>query len=270
MKHFLDWRDYTRQPHIKQLMEQKGVEAARIKYMQELKRVQYNDPTIIAETNNAGISVPAAAAANAAAGNSTDFIIGNAGETDTFTWAVPLAGLAITGSAVDGKYFDIEGYNGNTDYTAGHVQSFKVCRCYFTTQSAFEINSGALPAGIDIVVTASSVGAAGANFTHYSSSIAYQWQEALNNQSATAIVGGITNTIAPGGIFLATTASNGATLAIQRDYTSGVNFLSSSYATTTGSISRDYAGNDTWYGNQGVQLFNGRLQPYSNYPRKSS
>ena len=116
----------------------------------------------------------------------------------------------------------------------------------------------------------SSVGAAGANFTHYSSSIAYQWQEALNNQSATAIVGGITNTIAPGGIFLATTASNGATLAIQRDYTSGVNFLSSSYATTTGSISRDYAGNDTWYGNQGVQLFNGRLQPYSNYPRKSS
>ena len=47
MRHFLDWRDYTRQPHIKQLMEEKGVEHVRTKYLQELKRVQFNDPNII-------------------------------------------------------------------------------------------------------------------------------------------------------------------------------------------------------------------------------
>ena len=35
MSNFLDWRNYTRQPHIKQLIETKGVEAARVQFIKD-------------------------------------------------------------------------------------------------------------------------------------------------------------------------------------------------------------------------------------------
>ena len=58
MSNFLDWRDYTRQPHIKQLIESKGVEAARVQFIKDSNKALWDDPFIINENHQSpGTSV---------------------------------------------------------------------------------------------------------------------------------------------------------------------------------------------------------------------
>ncbi len=44
MKYFLDWKDYTKQPAIKRLIESKGLEFVKKKYQQDMNRLLWNDP----------------------------------------------------------------------------------------------------------------------------------------------------------------------------------------------------------------------------------
>lgn len=44
MRYFLDWKDYSKQTVIKQLIESKGLEFVKKKYQQELNKLMWNDP----------------------------------------------------------------------------------------------------------------------------------------------------------------------------------------------------------------------------------
>ena len=46
MRHYLNWKQYTAQPSIKILLEQKGMEFVKKQYQREVNRVQWTDPNI--------------------------------------------------------------------------------------------------------------------------------------------------------------------------------------------------------------------------------
>jgi hypothetical protein len=266
MRHYLNWRDYTQVPEIKTLIENKGVEAARVRYMQEVTRWQYNDPAIITETNVPGLSVPSPNGASA--GGSTDFITGFEISSFLFTWQLPLTNLAVSGSDMNGKFIDIESYNGQIDFSARHRQSYKNIRCFITTASAF---TATVPDSIDCIITASTVGLSlphGPSGVHMTSSIAYQWQEAINNQAANAVVAGYTNAIAPSTLVLASTASFGKEILFQNTFQGSANLGAASIGSTTASYAYFSDGRDTFFHEQGAQFFDGRELPYSNMPRR--
>ena len=46
MRHYLNWKQYTQVPEIKSLIEEKGLDAAKKRYHQDLNKWQLNDPMI--------------------------------------------------------------------------------------------------------------------------------------------------------------------------------------------------------------------------------
>jgi len=263
MKYTLTWQDFMRQPENKLLKESKGIHACKHKFIQEQNKLMWNDPIILQEAQSPGQSVTSNAAANY--GGSTQFVTGNSAEVSTFTFA-GLLNQAWTGSSLDGAYFDIEAYNNTTDFSRNHVDSMKTFRCYYTSQSLF---APTVPSSIHGIVTASSIGPVGTS-GHFSSSLAHQWQNAINDQVATALVAGFTNTIAPGTLFSAVTSSKGQVLTITNVNKGSVNAISTTFASTTASVATSTTGLDTFHNEQGKQTFDGDRLPYASMPRKQN
>ena len=91
MSNFIDWRDYTRQPHIKQLIESKGIEAARVQFIKDSNKTMWDDPFIINESyESPGTSL--SNNASAAAG-SNPFLYGNTAETQSFAWVATVTNI---------------------------------------------------------------------------------------------------------------------------------------------------------------------------------
>ena len=271
MKFAQSWQDFMRMPENKLLKESKGIHACKQKYIQEQNKMQWYDPMIIQEASSPGQSVNNSVGAD---GGSTPFICGNTAEVSTLTFASVLK-QEWTGSSDSGElYFDIEAYNGTVDYAAGHTNSMKKFRCYYFSRivsSSAQAEAPSVPATIHGVVTASSVGVVGTS-GHFSSSLAYQWQQALNSQVATAVVAGFTNTIAPSTLFTAATSSKGNVLTITNDKKASVAAISTTFTTTTASVATSTTALDTWFHHKDRndrQTFDGDNLPYSNFPRKS-
>jgi hypothetical protein len=260
MRYFLDWRDYVKQPHIKQLIESKGLEHVRQEYIRESNRVMWNDPVIITETATPGLSV---ASSNNSYGSSTQFITGYSTEVSTLTFATGL-NPGISG-ALHGTYFEIAAYNNEPDYTLYHSNAMKLFRCYISTGSGTTFNN---TAGLNGVITASSVTADG----NVSGSLLNAFRDAINNQLATATVGGYTNTIAPKTLFSASVSN--VTLTVTRTYKAAVSNISlvagpnTINLTATASVATPTDGLDTFYFSPGSQTFDGTTLPYATLPRR--
>jgi hypothetical protein len=275
MKYTLTWQDFMRQPENMQLKESKGIFACKQKYIQEQNKLAWIDPMII---NEAAGDAGTTNAANAPYGGSTQFITGNAAEISTFTFAHGVAtdhvNAGISGSGHDGAYFDIEGYDNTTDYSAGHMNSMRKFRCYFHTGST--TFAPTVPSDIHGIVTASGETLqqvakgtpAGANIT---ASITAQWSHAIANQAAGAVVAGYTNTIAPSTYFTAVSSSAGSVLTVTNKYKAGVEAITSNgWVAASASVATTTTGLDTFHNEQGVQIFDGDKLPYNNMPRKAN
>lgn len=263
----MDWRDYVRQAHVKQLIESKGVEAARQQYIRESNKALWDDPFIINETKSPGTSV---ASNNSAAVGSTPSIIGDTAEVSRFQWTAGVSNN-ITGShplsgSLHGLYIDVPAYNGTVDYSFNHVNSTKVFRLYVVSSSDF---APVIPANINGVITAS--------YTHVSTadvtgSIVTAWREAINNQSSTAQVIGFTNTIAPNTLYSASIDAAKTTLTITHINEGGAPDISSVFTTTTASVSVTTQGLDKYYNSTGYYTgavkFDGAKEPYTTLARK--
>jgi hypothetical protein len=261
MKFTLTWQDFMRQPENKALKESKGIHACKQKFIQEQNRLQWNDPMIIQEAaQDAGV----VNYANAADGSSNDFITGHSTETSTFTWANPLTEgwTGSFGAGVNGNYIEFEGYNGSIDYSRDHVNSMKVMRCYMSTSS---LATFTVPSHVDIVCTASVDGTAA---TVPTASIIEAWRDQINNMSATSVQGGFTNTIAPNTLFTASVSTNTITFTVTTLNKGSVKDISTNVATATGSVTTTAFGKDTFFSEQGAQIFNGDVGPYNALPRK--
>tara|TARA_R110001592_G_scaffold26720_2_gene99699 strand:+ start:2699 stop:3565 length:867 start_codon:yes stop_codon:yes gene_type:complete len=288
MKYTLTWQDFMRQPENMLLKESKGIFACKQKFIQEQNKLMWMDPMIINEGNqDAGTTN----AANAADGSSTQFITGFTAEAVKFTFdaGVNLSSAGLTGasgSRMHGSYFDIEGIklpSSDVDFTSGHTNSKKVFRIYFTSGSTLPtIHDPANSThGIHAVVTASIHNAAtsnqandsGAGFSNSGSltgSFNVAVRDAINNQSATAVLAGITNTIAPNSYFTAsvtTTTTNFDTLVITNVNKGAVKDLYQN-GEWSGSFSTTTYGTDTYHQEQGGQIFDGGTAPYTSMPRK--
>jgi hypothetical protein len=92
----------------------------------------------------------------------------------------------------------------------------------------------------------------------------------IANQSATAVVGGFTNTIAPSTLITAATGSAPyGSLVITNVNKGGVTDASrtgTTTGTTTASISTTTQGNDTYLGDEGAQVFDSVVLPYLTMP----
>tara|TARA_R110002012_G_scaffold96966_2_gene233369 strand:+ start:1874 stop:2701 length:828 start_codon:yes stop_codon:yes gene_type:complete len=274
MKYTLSWQDFMRQPENKVLKESKGIHACKQKFIQEQNRLMWHDPVIIQENQSPGQSVTSNAAANY--GGSTQFITGHTNQASTFTFDLPLGNnlysAAGTGSGLDGAFFDIQGYDGTTDFSRNHTDSKKTFRVFFTSQSVGDF-APTIPATIHGVITASSRQLAGniaglVNPSHTSASLNFAWQEAINNQAAGAVVAGYTNTIAPSTLFSALTSSAGSVLTITNVHGGSVNAISTTITSTTGSVATTVSALDTFHNEKGVQIFDGARLPYASMPRK--
>jgi len=137
----LRWQEIVRRPDIKQLIESKGIEAARVRFIQEQNKISWYDPIILNEYKSPGQSV---AANNSTTAKSTPFLIGYTSEVRKFEWASGLTN-SITGAqhplsaSISGFYFDIYAYNGALDYTYNHIQSTKKFRFDIASGSSFTI-----------------------------------------------------------------------------------------------------------------------------------
>ena len=133
-----------------------------------------------------------------------------------------------------------------------------------------------MPSSIDGIVTASSALAAvtahpggrlNGTKRNMTASIMYQFQEAINNQTATRVVAGYTNTLAPSNYFSALTSSAGSILTLTSNAGS-TDAITTNFGSTTASVAVSTNGLDTWEYDQGTQTFDARKLPYSNFPRK--
>jgi hypothetical protein len=270
MRYYMDWRDYVNQPHIKQLIESKGVAAAKTQYLKESNSALWFDPFIISEAVVPGVSV---ANNNSAAGGSTQFIVGDTAQVSTFTWTNGVRN-GITGSTADtgsdgiqGYYFDISSYNGSIDYSGNHKSSTKTFRFYVVSSSAFVASD---TNGVDGIVTASYTDIAEtANIT---GSILSRWSTAIANQTATAVVAGFTNTVAPNTLFTSSITAN--VITFTNLYAGGVPVIQTNFSSTTASAATSTEGADkiwnptNYYFN--VPTFNGSVAPYTMMPRRNS
>ena len=278
MKYYQSWQDFMRDPVNKALKESKGIHACKQKFIQEQNKMQWMDPMIIQE--NGAAADPTAFAAAGAGGGSTSFITGNDFEVTTFTFPLSLA-ADFTGSIdEDNAYFDVEAYDGNTDFSADHVNTMKTFR-FFLVSGSGPMNdrnfSPTIPAGIHGVITASAThiatdAALAADNVHITGSILGQFVRAIKDQAATDIVAGFTNTIKPSTLFTAITSSANV-LQITNVYKSAVQEASigTGFSTNaTASIATTTTALDTYFDDQGAQVFDGDNLPFSNMPRKAS
>ena len=264
----MDWRDYVRQAHIKQLIESKGVDAARQQYVRESNKALWNDPFIINETKSPGTAV---VSNNSAAAGASPSIIGHSVEVSKFEWVSTITNT-ITGShplsaSIHGYYFDVPTYNGTVDYSYNHVNSTKTFRFYVTSASNF---APVVPSNINGVITASY--GFGTETINITGSIISKWAAAIANQGATATVAGFTNTIAPSTLFTATIPAGSGSLTITHINEGGVPDIGTNFAATTASVSVTTQGLDKYYDESGkyngAVLFDGSKEPYTTLARK--
>jgi hypothetical protein len=284
MKYFQTWQDFMRDPANKALKESKGIHACKQKFIQEQNKMMWHDPIIIQENQSPGQSVNNAVGAD---GSSTPFITGNVAEITTFTFTGAVAGDNLwTASNAAGSdeewYFDVEAYDGSTDYSATHTNSMKKFR-FFIVSGSGPLNdrnfTPTIPASINGVVTASATHIAArvitaADDVNITGSILGQFVHTIVNQAATETVAGFTNTIAPADLFTAITGSTSGEgyLQITNKYKSAVAAGSTAFASTTASIATSTAGSDTYFHDKDAtdrQVFDGDVRPYSNLPRKA-
>jgi hypothetical protein len=218
----MSWQEYSNHPQVKPLVESKGIAYVRDLYLLEFKRAEFYDPIFPSATP--------------AQGQGTALTItGNTAEVSRFTWTSGLTN-GITGSnhplsaSIDGFYVDVTGYNNTTDYSLGWSQSFKTFRFYLTSGSS---QTYTVPSSIAGVVTASYSRTETVNVT---GSLINKWKDAITNQSATAVVGGFTNTIAPADLFSATVAAGSGSITFTNDYKSSVPAISTNISSGTGSV----------------------------------
>ena len=267
MRYYQTWSDFSRRPEVKQLIENKGMEFARQQYQREVNFMQWNDPVIINETNQPGLSVSNPAAQGDNSVNSTQFITGYSKETSTFTFAKELD-PGITGSGLNGVFFDIVGYDGTTDFSHQHINSMKRFRCFISTGSG---ETFSVPSNISGVISAS-VDQVAAGTLEVSESLLNLFRDAINNQGATNSVAGFTNTIAPNTIFSGSRTDN--VLTITREYNAGVSNIQlgggsdTVNLSDTASVATPVEGQDTYHFAQGMQVFDGAKLPYAAMPRK--
>jgi hypothetical protein len=264
----MDWRDYSKQPHIQKLIESKGIEIARQHYVRESNKAMWDDPFVINEHSSPGQTV---SNNNSAPGSSNASITGNTAEVSQFTWAAGITN-SITGSnhpnsaSLNGYYIDITGWNGTVDYSYGHTNSMKTFRCYVTSASNF---APTVPDYISGVITASYNNVETVNIT---GSIISRWKEALVKQSATATVAGFTNTIAPSTLFTPTIAVGSGSLTITNVNAAGVRDISTNFSSATASVSVTTQGLDKYYNSTGYYTgavtFDGSQLPYTSLTRR--
>jgi hypothetical protein len=270
MSNFLDWRDYTRQPHIKKLIESKGVEAARIQFIKDSNKTLWNDPFIINENHQSpGTSV---SNNNAAALGSNPQIIGDTVEVSRFTWVTNITN-DITGSnhplsaSIHEYYFDVSAYDGTVDYSYNHANSTKTFRFLVISGSGGYTYSNTT--GLAGLVTASYTRSEIANIT---GSLVNRFKDAIANQSATAVVAGFTNTIAPSTLFTPTIAAGSGSLTITHINEGGVPDITTNFVAATASVSVTTNGLDKYYNNTnyyvGAVKFDGATGPYTTLTRK--
>ena len=131
MRYYQTWADYSRRPEVKQLIESKGMSFVRQQYQREVNFMQWNDPVIINETNQPGLSVSNPAVQGDNSAGSTQFITGFSKEESTVTFAAALT-AGISGS-INGTYVDIQARNGDTDFSRNHINSRKNFRLFIST-----------------------------------------------------------------------------------------------------------------------------------------
>lgn len=265
MRYYQTWADYSRRPEVKQLIESKGMNFVRQQYQREVNFMQWNDPVIINETNQPGLSVTNPAAQGDNSVGSTQYITGHSAQSSVVAWSAG-ANNDVTASNVwveGANFFDIQGIlvNGD-DWSSGHKNSKYSFRCYLTTGSTGTFD---LPENYHGILTSS----VEANAT--TGSLLRSLKDAINTQAASAVVGGVTNgAVAPGTLFTATLAAGSSSLTITNDNNGGVADTYVVYAdTTSGSLSvTNTPGLDTYHYKPGVQTFDGHRGPYNNMPRK--
>jgi hypothetical protein len=266
MSNFLDWRDYTRQPHIKQLIESKGVEAARVQFIKDSNKVLWDDPFIINENHQSpGTSV---SNNNAAALGSNPQIIGDTAETQSFAWVTTIDnGITGSGAGLHEYYFDVSAYNGTVDYSYNHANSTKTFRFLIVSSSIGYTYSNTT--GLAGLVTASYTRSETANIT---GSLVSRFKEAIANQSETAVVAGFTNTIAPSTLFTPTIAAGSGSLTITHINEGGVPDITTNFVAATASVSVTTNGLDKYYNDTnyyvGAVKFDGAAYPYTTLTRK--
>jgi hypothetical protein len=270
MSNFLDWRDYTRQPHIKQLIETKGVEAARIQFVKESNKALWDDPFIINESyESPGTSV---SSNNSAAVGTNPQLISVTAETQSFAWASGLTNN-ITGSnhptsaSIHEYYFDVTAYNGGVDYTYDHVDTFKKFRFLIVSGAAGYTYSNTT--GLAGLITASYTRSETGNIT---GSLLNRFKDAVNTQAAGAVVAGFTNTIAPADLFTVTLTAGSGSLTIEHDNEGGVPDPYTNFISATASITVTTNGTDKIYDETGTYydtiLVDGAVYPYTSLTRK--
>ena len=281
MQYFQTWQDFMRMPANKTLKESKGIHACKQKYIQEQNKMQWYDPMIIQENGNAGISLTAAA--GGAGGGGTSFITGFTKEVSTFAFPATLGTAVSSDGATASLQIGITHHamqdNNSIDYSQAAFDSRKKLLLVVVSGSLMANfgASGVSTSGYDIVVTASldtvlakAGGIGGANNGAWTGSILNELGRAVGAQTATAVVAGFTNTIAPSTLITAVTGSAPyRTLIITNKTKGGVTNASvevKPLAAGTGSISITTNGIDTFLEEPGGQVFNGQEEPYTQMP----
>lgn len=266
MSNFLDWRDYSRQLHIKQLIESKGIEAARQQFIKDSNKALWDDPFILNENHQSpGQTL---SSNNSAAVGSSPQIIGDTAEVSRFQWVTTITN-SITGSGagLHEYYFDISAYNGAVDYSYNHVDTTKKFRFLVVSGSTGYTYSNTT--GLAGLVTASYTTSETSNIT---GSLLYKFKDAIANQSATAVIAGFTNTIAPNTLFTSVLATGSGSLTISHTNEGGVPDITTTFSSTTGSVSVVTNGLDKFYNSTGwytdAVKFDGAAAPYTSLTRK--
>lgn len=268
MSNFIDWRNYTKQPHIKQLIETKGIEAARIQFIKESNKALWDDPFIITENHQSpGQSLNSN---NSAALGNNPQIIGDTAEVSKFEWVSTVTN-GVTGSAGNGLheyYFDVIAYNGNVDYSYDHVDTYKKFRFLVVSSSIGYTYSNTT--GLNGLVTASY--SKTTETVNVTGSLLNKFKDAISSQAASAVVAGFTNTIAPSTLFTSILPAGSGSLTITHVNKGGVPNISTTFISTTASVSVTTNGLDKYYNESGnytdAVKFDGAVHPYTTLTRK--
>jgi len=267
MSYFIDWRDYVRQPRIKSLIESKGIEAARQEYIRESNKAMWDDPFVINESLYSSADPTTAAAG---AGGDSAAIVGHVAEVSRFSWASTVTN-DVTGSNGDGLhgyYFEVAAYNGSVDFSFNHVNSTKRFRFYFVSSSTTGFTA-TNTTGIAGIVTASYTRTT--ETTPVTGSLLSKLYTAILGQSATAVVAGFTNTIAPSTLFAPTMSAGSSSLTLVHVNKGGVPNISSTVPTVSASVSVVTNGLDRYWGTSAAMpgpTFDGFVSPYTTLARR--
>jgi hypothetical protein len=288
----LNWQDFMRRPEVKVLLEEQGMVAVKQRYFQEQNKLMWSDPVIIQENNSPGLAVTNNVSAD---GGSTQYITGHTAHVHRFKYILGddnmIDSNALTGSNW-GIYINTLSNDGLPAFDANHESLRKRILLAFVTGSEMADLGGLSTTNVDCVVTASvttftALGYGIAESGSITASIGGAFGDAVQNQSATATVGGFANTIAPSSLITFASSSvlgigqytisnvnkgsvrdNEALSSVFADGVVNTNFTSADGTIGTGSIDTLTVGNDTFYNDPGAQVFNANVGPYNHLPKK--